>query len=99
MSFLSSFASTVGKSAATSYKQLQGPTGGKQSASETIDKLCDRLANGTLAEDRRAALLGLKGMSRDWKGVSRDILRFCSWSVLRRTRATRANVPLCRANL
>ena len=69
MSFLSSLASTVGKSAATSYKQLQGPTGVRQSASDTIDKLCDRLANGTLAEDRRAALLGLKGMSRDWKGV------------------------------
>lgn len=69
MSFLSSLASTVGKSAATSYKQLQGPTGVRQSASDTIDKLCDRLANGTLAEDRRAALMGLKGMSRDWKGV------------------------------
>lgn len=70
MSFFTSFADKVGKTAATSYNQLRGPTGAPQSATETIDKLCDRLANGTLVEDRRAALLGLKGLSRDWKGVS-----------------------------
>lgn len=69
MSFLSSIASSVSKTATSSYKQLQGPTGVKQSASETIDKLVDRLANGTHVEDRRAALLGLKGLSRDWRGV------------------------------
>jgi hypothetical protein len=40
------------------------------SAADTIDKLCDRLGNSTLVEDRRAALLGLKGLSRDWKAVS-----------------------------
>ncbi|SCZ90568.1 BZ3500_MvSof-1268-A1-R1_Chr1-3g02071 [Microbotryum saponariae] len=39
----------------------------QQSPQETIDKLCDRLLNGTHLEDRRAALLGLKGLSRDWK--------------------------------
>jgi hypothetical protein len=71
MSFLSSFANNIGKSAATGYNQLRGPTGAPQNASETIDKLCDRLANGTLVEDRRAALLSLKGLSRDWKGVRR----------------------------
>ncbi|KAK4055135.1 Vesicle-mediated ER to Golgi transport protein [Microbotryomycetes sp. JL201] len=38
-----------------------------QSATDTIDKLCDRLLNGTQLDDRRAALLGLKGLSRDWK--------------------------------
>lgn len=40
-----------------------------QSATDTIDKLCDRLLNGHSLEDRRAALLGLKGLSRDWKSV------------------------------
>lgn len=69
MSFLSSFATSVTKSASESYNQLRGPAGAPQSASETIDKLCDRLANATLVEDRRAALLGLKGLSRDWKAV------------------------------
>ncbi|GAA5978532.1 hypothetical protein JCM11641_007976 [Rhodosporidiobolus odoratus] len=38
-----------------------------QSATATIDRLCDRLLNGTQLEDRRAALLGIKGLSRDWK--------------------------------
>lgn len=70
MSFLSSFATSVTKQASDSYNQLRGPAGAPQSASETIDKLCDRLANATLVEDRRAALLGLKGLSRDWKAVS-----------------------------
>jgi hypothetical protein len=44
--------------------------GAPQSPVDTIDKLCDRLLNGTNLEDRKAALLGLKGLSRDWKGVS-----------------------------
>lgn len=44
-------------------------TGAPQSAVDTIDKLCDRLLNDTNLEDRRAALLGLKGLSRDWKTV------------------------------
>ncbi|GAA6001670.1 hypothetical protein JCM10207_002257 [Rhodosporidiobolus poonsookiae] len=38
-----------------------------QSATGTIDKLCDRLLNAQQLEDRKAALLGLKGLSRDWK--------------------------------
>lgn len=51
------------------YASLVGPTGLPQSASDTIDRLCDRLANTPNVEDKRAALLGLKGLSRDWKGV------------------------------
>jgi hypothetical protein len=74
MSFFSSFANNIGKQAATGYNQLRGPNGAPQSATDTIDKLCDRLANGTLVEDRRAALLGLKGLSRDWKAVGRPAL-------------------------
>ncbi|BGP36921.1 Vesicle-mediated ER to Golgi transport protein [Rhodotorula kratochvilovae] len=38
-----------------------------QSATTTIDRLCDRILQGDSREDRRAALLGLKGLSRDWK--------------------------------
>lgn len=49
--------------------------GQPQSELDIIDKLCDRLLNGTQLEDRRAALLGLKGLSRDWKAVSPPLLR------------------------
>ncbi|GAA6051299.1 hypothetical protein JCM3770_006800 [Rhodotorula araucariae] len=38
-----------------------------QSATTTIDRLCDRILQGDSRDDRRAALLGLKGLSRDWK--------------------------------
>jgi hypothetical protein len=38
-----------------------------QSAASTILKLCDRLQNSTLLEDRRAAVLGLKGFSRGYR--------------------------------
>ncbi|GAA5832882.1 hypothetical protein JCM11251_000516 [Rhodosporidiobolus azoricus] len=54
---------------ARGYQSLQTVTasGTPQSSTATIDKLCDRLLNGQQLEDRRAALLGLKGLSRDWK--------------------------------
>ncbi|BGP28957.1 Vesicle-mediated ER to Golgi transport protein [Rhodotorula toruloides] len=48
------------------YNSLQA-TARPTSAEDTIEKLCERLLNGTQREDRRAALLGLKGLSRDWK--------------------------------
>jgi hypothetical protein len=48
---------------------LRGEYSQPQTADETIDKLCDRLASATLLEDRRAALLGLKGLSREYKAV------------------------------
>ncbi|GAA5859616.1 hypothetical protein JCM1840_006374 [Sporobolomyces johnsonii] len=51
---------------ARGYNSLQA-SAQPQSAASTIDKLCDRLLNGTQLDDRRAALLGLKGLSRDWK--------------------------------
>lgn len=55
------------KSAQKTYTALQGETGKPQSANDAIDKLCDRLANGATLEDRRAALLAIKGLSRDYK--------------------------------
>ncbi|KAK9462883.1 p115 like vesicle tethering protein, partial [Lipomyces oligophaga] len=36
-------------------------------ALETIAKLCDRMINSTLLEDRRAAVLGLKGFCREYR--------------------------------
>ncbi|GAA5870110.1 hypothetical protein JCM3774_002595 [Rhodotorula dairenensis] len=48
------------------YNSLQASTQ-PQSATATIDKLCERLLNSQQREDRRAALLALKGLSRDWK--------------------------------
>ncbi|KIY46130.1 hypothetical protein FISHEDRAFT_47744 [Fistulina hepatica ATCC 64428] len=46
---------------------LRGPTGAPQTAADTIGKLSDRLSPATLLADRRAAVLSLKGLSRDCK--------------------------------
>jgi len=51
----------------STYKNLRGPQGEPQTAVETITKLADRLEQSTLLSDRRAAVLGLKGLSRDCK--------------------------------
>ena len=51
------------------YSQLSKPGGGNQSAANTIQTLADRLSkadeNQLSIEDRRAAVLALKGLSRD----------------------------------
>ncbi|KAJ1826597.1 Vesicle-mediated ER to Golgi transport protein [Coemansia sp. RSA 2599] len=39
----------------------------QQSASETIQRLADRVETSTLLEDKRAAVLSLKGLSREYK--------------------------------
>ena len=65
MSFLSSSLSQL----RSGYAQLSGPQGQPQSATDAIDKLADRLAKSESPEDRRTALLGVKGLSRDWKAV------------------------------
>ncbi|KAJ3852008.1 p115 like vesicle tethering protein [Lentinula lateritia] len=49
------------------YVALRGPTGAPQTASDTIGRLSDRLQPATLLADRRAAVLALKGLSRDCK--------------------------------
>lgn len=51
------------------YNSLQA-SAQPQSAGQTIDRLCERLLDSEHREDRRAALLALKGLSRDWKTVS-----------------------------
>ncbi|KAJ2799183.1 Vesicle-mediated ER to Golgi transport protein, partial [Coemansia helicoidea] len=39
----------------------------QQTPGETIQRLADRVATSTLLEDKRAAVLGLKGLSREYK--------------------------------
>lgn len=52
------------------YAALVGDAATPQSGAEIVDKLCDRVVNATLLEDRRAAILGLKGLSRQYQLVS-----------------------------
>ncbi|KAF8963607.1 p115 like vesicle tethering protein [Flammula alnicola] len=49
------------------YVALRGPTGAPQTPTDTIARLSDRLSPSTLLADRRAAVLALKGLSRDCK--------------------------------
>ncbi|KAJ1931284.1 Vesicle-mediated ER to Golgi transport protein, partial [Linderina macrospora] len=50
------------------FKRYSAIGGGQQqSASETIQRLADRVETSTLLEDKRAAVLGLKGLSREYK--------------------------------
>ncbi|KAI8923994.1 p115 like vesicle tethering protein [Entophlyctis helioformis] len=49
------------------FKALAGEKGQPQSATETIDKLVDRVLNSSLLEDRRSAVQGLRGLARDWR--------------------------------
>ena len=49
------------------YVALRGPAAVPQTAQDTITKLADRLSPSTLLADRRAAVLALKGLSRDCK--------------------------------
>lgn len=57
------------------YTALRGERGQTQSADETIEKLADCLETATLLEDRRAGVLSLKGLVRDWPEV--HFFRFC----------------------
>ncbi|KAI5119824.1 hypothetical protein M0805_004759 [Coniferiporia weirii] len=49
------------------YNALRGPTGAPQTALDAIQRLSGRLSPSTLLADRRAAVLSLKGLSRDCK--------------------------------
>ena len=49
------------------YIALRGPTGAPQTAIDTIRRLSDRLTQATQISDRRAAVLSLKGLSREYK--------------------------------
>jgi hypothetical protein len=47
----------------------------KQTPEEIITKLVDQVQTCTLLEDRRGAVLGLKGLARDWKLVSYNLYK------------------------
>jgi hypothetical protein len=48
--------------------QLRGElSAAPQTASDTIIKLVEKINTSALVDDRRTAVLGLKGLSRDWK--------------------------------
>ncbi|KAL2912602.1 Vesicle-mediated ER to Golgi transport protein [Polyrhizophydium stewartii] len=49
------------------FSALRGDKTPQQSPQEIIDKLCDRVQNSSLLEDRRSAVQGLRGMSREWR--------------------------------
>ncbi|ORY01697.1 hypothetical protein K493DRAFT_209243 [Basidiobolus meristosporus CBS 931.73] len=49
------------------FNVLTGQAGQPQTASDTIVKLSDRVQTATLIEDRRAAVLGLKGLCREYR--------------------------------
>lgn len=51
------------------YIAIKGEKGQPQSVNETIDKLADCLETATLLEDRRAGVLSLKGLVRDYPEV------------------------------
>jgi len=57
----------------TAYNQLRGDLGVPQTATDTIDKLVEKIQTSAAVEDRRTAVLGLKGLSRDWKEVGFQI--------------------------
>ncbi|KAI9305040.1 p115 like vesicle tethering protein [Cunninghamella echinulata] len=52
------------------YSALRGDKGQPQTADETIERLADCLETATLLEDRRAAVLSLKGLTVGDKGLS-----------------------------
>ncbi|GJJ08508.1 hypothetical protein Clacol_002726 [Clathrus columnatus] len=64
------------------YNALRGPAGAPQIPSETIRKLSDRLSQETLLSDRRAAVLSLKGLSKDCKAEVGEISLFGLLDVL-----------------
>ncbi|KAI8060688.1 p115 like vesicle tethering protein [Gongronella butleri] len=49
------------------YNALRGEKGQTQSVDTTIQRLSDCLETATLLEDRRAGVLSLKGLVKDWK--------------------------------
>ncbi|KAJ2119563.1 Vesicle-mediated ER to Golgi transport protein, partial [Coemansia sp. RSA 788] len=44
----------------------------QQSPSETIQRLADRVETSTLLEDKKAAVLGLKGLSREYRKLLKE---------------------------
>lgn len=64
------FSRSLFSKANEAYTALQGNLAVSQTADGAIVKLVDRIATSPLMEERRASLLSLKALARDWKAVS-----------------------------
>lgn len=76
------FSRSLLSNASSVYTALQGNLGATQTAQDTISKLVKRVdaepalsgqggeGEGVTIEERRASLLSLKALARDWKKVS-----------------------------
>ena len=64
--------SLFGSRLSSAYNSLRGELGVPQTATDTIEKLVDRIQTSAAVEDRRTAVLGLKGLCRDWKEVGQQ---------------------------
>ncbi|GHJ85164.1 hypothetical protein NliqN6_1566 [Naganishia liquefaciens] len=53
----------------SAYTALRGDLGAPQSPQETIDKLVDRIQTSPNVDDRRTAVLGLKGCIREYRAL------------------------------
>lgn len=68
----------------SAYTALRGDLGHPQSPQETIDKLVERIQTSPSVDDRRTAVLGLKGCIREYRdlvgeralGTLVDVLRW-----------------------
>lgn len=65
--------SMFGSRLSSAYNSLRGELGVPQTAVDTIDKLVEKIQTSAAVEDRRTAVLGLKGLSRDWREVSNAV--------------------------
>jgi hypothetical protein len=66
---LNAFSQQLFSSASSAYSALQGNAAAKQTANETIAKLVERVQTSAAegGEGKRASLVGLKSLARDWK--------------------------------
>lgn len=66
---LNAFSQQLFSSASSAYSALQGNAAAKQTANETIVKLVERVHSSAAegGEGKRASLVGLKSLARDWK--------------------------------
>lgn len=74
MNNFGAFGQNLFASASSAYTALQGNAAAKQTANETVVKLVERVQTGSSdgGEGKRASIVGLKSLARDWKAVRRS---------------------------
>jgi hypothetical protein len=74
------FSRSLISNASSVYTTLQGNLGATQTAQDTIDKLVRKInEEGVPVEERRAGVLSLKALARDWKQVRQKLGIVSSW--------------------